>query len=564
MSGLFDSHLNFAYGTVATAPSPATSGTSLVLATGQGALFPAAPFNAVIWPTGVSALSTNAEVVRVTAKSTDTLTIVRAQESSTARSVIATDQIAAAITAKTITDLENAIPYFYPGAYGTFGTGATGTQNTAAIQGAIDAASAAGGGVVFIPQGLYTIRQIVVKDRVSLRGAGHLATRLFLEAGQNKHAVINYVSSNGTTDPNALYYEVMDLCIDGNKANNTSGNGIYFSRNPEFTPATNDAGGDSDLQWENQATVENVLLLRCKDDGYESTGIGDHRLVNVMAEHCDGNGFTPAYDAQLSNCLASNSGLAGFNLAGPNAHLGTCKAYYSGKVDDTKPGFSITGKHVQLAACEAQDNWGPGVQMDGTYGCVIHGKFESNSKAGVGAFPGVDLWNSHYNVISFSGGERRADGTNSGQQNSVQLRSGCVGNQINLTHWCETWVPATIGTAIQGGSTAISGNTIIVNNQLGAQNIAYAATITPDPYAGGKVIVGTLTGNITVNAPSNAHIGCRLSFKFTQDATGGRTITLNSTFKKSWTPTTTANKINTIEFEYDGTNWIQVGGTVGI
>ncbi len=276
----------------------------------------------------------------------------------------------------------------------------------------------------------------------------------------------------------------------------------------------------------------------------------------------DGNGFTPAYDAQLSNCLASNSGLAGFNLAGPNVRLATCKAYYSGKVDSNKPGFYITGKHCQLVGCEAQDNWGPGAGLDGTYGCVIQGcKFESNSKAGEGAFPGVDLWNSHYNVISFSGGERKADGTNSGQQNSVQIRSGCVGNQISLTHWCETWAGATIGPAIQN---MLTGNTVIVNNQLGTQNIAYAATITPDPYAGGKVIVGTLTGNITVAAPSNAHIGCRLSFKFTQDTTAGRTVTWNSIFKKNWTPTTTNGKINTIEFEYDGTNWIQVGGTVGI
>lgn len=109
MPSVFDAHQNWAYGTVATAPSPATSGTTLVLTAGHGARFPTPPFNAVVWQAGVSALATNAEVVRVTAKSTDTLTITRAQEGSVARTIVAGDQFAAAITAKALTDTEAAI-----------------------------------------------------------------------------------------------------------------------------------------------------------------------------------------------------------------------------------------------------------------------------------------------------------------------------------------------------------------------------------------------------------------------------------------------------------------------
>ena len=104
-----DAHANFAYSLVATAPSPAASGTSLVVTAGQGALFPAVPFNATIWPTAANPLSTTAEIVRVTAISTDTLTITRAQESTSARTVIVGDQIAATVTAKTLTDAE-AVP----------------------------------------------------------------------------------------------------------------------------------------------------------------------------------------------------------------------------------------------------------------------------------------------------------------------------------------------------------------------------------------------------------------------------------------------------------------------
>lgn len=101
-----DAHKNFAYSTVLTAPSPATSGTSLVLASGGGAKMPAAPFNGNVWPTGAQPLDTNAEVVRVTLIAGDTLTIVRQQEGSAARTIVVGDQFSAAITVKTITDIE--------------------------------------------------------------------------------------------------------------------------------------------------------------------------------------------------------------------------------------------------------------------------------------------------------------------------------------------------------------------------------------------------------------------------------------------------------------------------
>jgi hypothetical protein len=105
-----DAHKNFAYSTVATAPSPAASGTSLVVAAGQGALFPTVPFNATIWPAGAQPTSATAEIVRVTWISTDTLTFARAQESTSARIVVVGDQIAATITQKTLTDIEAVAP----------------------------------------------------------------------------------------------------------------------------------------------------------------------------------------------------------------------------------------------------------------------------------------------------------------------------------------------------------------------------------------------------------------------------------------------------------------------
>lgn len=105
-----DAHANFAYSRVATAPSPATSGTSLVVTAGEGVVFPATPFNATVWPQGAAPLASNAEIVRVTGISTDTLTIARTQEGTSARSIVAGDQIMASVTAKSMTDIEFSLP----------------------------------------------------------------------------------------------------------------------------------------------------------------------------------------------------------------------------------------------------------------------------------------------------------------------------------------------------------------------------------------------------------------------------------------------------------------------
>jgi hypothetical protein len=86
-----------------------------------------------------------------------------------------------------------------------------------------------------------------------------------------------------------------------------------------------------------------------------------------------------------------------------------------------------------------------------------------------------------------------------------------------------------------------------------------AATIATVATNGTTATV-TLGGNRTVGAPTNVSIGQRLTYIFTQDGTGGRTVTWNAVFLVTWSNTgNTAGKKSSITFEYDGTNWIQIG-----
>lgn len=95
---------NFTISTVATAPSPATSGTSLVVAAGEGSLF-AVNEPAIVFPVNSQPLVSNAEIVMVTNVTTDTLTITRTQEGTSARAIVVGDVIIQGITAKDWNDL---------------------------------------------------------------------------------------------------------------------------------------------------------------------------------------------------------------------------------------------------------------------------------------------------------------------------------------------------------------------------------------------------------------------------------------------------------------------------
>lgn len=104
-----DPHPNFAYTTIATPPSPALSGTSLIVAAGTGARFAwsGGAFNATICPAGQRPTPSNAEIVRVTLVAADTFSITRTQEGTVARAILAGDQIFVAVTQKVLTDIEN-------------------------------------------------------------------------------------------------------------------------------------------------------------------------------------------------------------------------------------------------------------------------------------------------------------------------------------------------------------------------------------------------------------------------------------------------------------------------
>ena len=80
---------NLAAGVIAIAPSPALSGTTIVLEAGYGATMPSVPFYATVTPPGQLSTMGNSEIVLVTARSAETLTVTRAQKGTSAQPIAA-------------------------------------------------------------------------------------------------------------------------------------------------------------------------------------------------------------------------------------------------------------------------------------------------------------------------------------------------------------------------------------------------------------------------------------------------------------------------------------------
>lgn len=86
------------------AASISSSATTIVVTTGQGTLFPALSGSDYFYATLTNS-SNQLEIVKVTARSSDTMTVVRGQEGTTARAYSAADKIEVRVTAAGLTNM---------------------------------------------------------------------------------------------------------------------------------------------------------------------------------------------------------------------------------------------------------------------------------------------------------------------------------------------------------------------------------------------------------------------------------------------------------------------------
>lgn len=91
----------------------------------------------------------------------------------------------------------------------TFGGSSSGTNDTTAIQAAIDAVNALGGGTLLVPKGIYGVTTLNLKSYVTLLGATRSTSVVFQIGNTNAHLL----SGNGVS-----YITLQNLTLDGNSS----------------------------------------------------------------------------------------------------------------------------------------------------------------------------------------------------------------------------------------------------------------------------------------------------------------------------------------------------------
>lgn len=332
----FTDHTNFAYSTIPAggAPSPATSGASLKVASSSDRnLFPTPPFQATVWPAGVTPTAANAEIVQVNGTTgTDGFVMARAQDGSTARTITAGYQIAATITSKVIDDVETLLTNSsFINTVGTDSISYTtdGIADDVQLNQALLDAHNAGGGVVWITSPLTVANIITLYPDVKLCAFGD---RTPISISSDFAAGVVLREQSGAAD----YLTLEDITVDLAGKANVGGIHIYqgnfvYLKNPHiknqgFTSASkwalrvgNYVNGSPDSTASHGTIIENLRITDCNCGTFEQLLFVNQQDARITNPYFEGNTNSLAYELMLyinnKNVVVDNP-----HFENPSAH----------------------------------------------------------------------------------------------------------------------------------------------------------------------------------------------------------------------------------------------------
>lgn len=487
-----------------------------------------------------------------------------------------------------------------------------GWDDTQAFQDAIDV----GSGTVVVPAANYIVSQLRLKNNVWLRGTGW-GSQIYQRPGHSGHLVVADAAST-------LHLGVYDLALNGARSLQTSANDAVSitdatSVGDEIHTVYNvfitDFRGNG-IYLGNQ--VREVRIAGCYAVYCDGVGLfldanaTDNTIVQSDFGHCGTAGVKLAgatnrlagVKSFWAGDLLSSSG-HGFHITGDNNELSGCEAQ-----DCLGHGWMLDGcDRTAISNGTSNNNSGDAFRFDAATDCKLQGQVLDYNRAthtSVCNFVNSALRNQAwvaFTAAAITSGNSYVQGTVTGNDVHVGPDGGfqapsfpgtatlnntvdtgtetitttaahglSVGDPVffvnsggalpgglaaQTAYWVKT-VPTT--TTLTLAPTSALGSTVnLTGNGTGTNTLQ--KPLTPTPYSGNYHKL-TLTADMGVSNPAQQHQGQRLSFQFTQDATGGRKIAWGSAYSvRKWTANTGASKANTIDFIYDGSSWVQLGGT---
>ncbi len=274
--------------------------------------------------------------------------------------------------------------------YGAVGDGVA--NDRTAIQNAIDAASTAGGGVVYLPAGTYKLTSALTpKSNVSIRGAGMFMSTLAPSGASIFSALTNLTFTSGAPGVNMVF---SDFAIDGSGISGTYGSGMkgiymtYLARCHFRNLYIHDTGASGlGIDFLVDTHIVNNLVKNCgrlntgSSPGGAGIGIGTNGFAN---ESCTVIGNT------VTGC--GTYGIF-FESQGGSATNGANFKIVGNHVDGNKYGIGLSGGIAAIVNSNTIfNNTSHGISVDNgtltngrpTYLCQISNNYlRSNAGAGI-------------------------------------------------------------------------------------------------------------------------------------------------------------------------------------
>lgn len=446
------------------------------------------------------------------------------------------------------------------------GFGATGngsTDDTTAIQNAVNACNTAGGGTVWFPAGTYKIStnpirlysgttpNIVGYQNITLAGAGSSGTNGSVIQQTTTGVDVIKGLNDAANGAQALNITIKDLCLDFGGTATNSGNGIYL--------AQQSAGGPS-FQGFN---LENVSATDCQGSGkygFNFESIIVSTIDTCVANSC-ANGFylngqsggafnSVCTSVTLTNCYANmaTNGVIGYNCQ-DNTYISFVGCACDIGANTTGQGYLVGGSaSVGFYAC--------GCELDGTHSLTDMWEIGADSSSNGSSQIGI------YNCYGF-----QAKSTIDVYVTGVSTGVTIVGFQDNSAVSGSTGLKIDAGSQVtqidcdfSGAATQYTFATTAAwytPGQVRTQSVTSSATVTPNIGTTDEQDITAQAAALTLAAPTGTPInGQKLLVRY-HDSGTARAITHNAAYVASGvaTPTTTTvvGKTTTELYIYNST-----------